>query len=329
MKPMRPVLAFLLAALCSVLAGCLEAEEVEVRAVAEPAIDRIDLCLLSRGVCARRVPAVPVEGQVCGELEELLRCRDHAAILVPGTEPVDLTQMVKSSDNAERQEDAERIRDRLLEYLEVEPARFFTDADGRLCLLQFARIQRLPAFVAWVNEELRQGRPWEEDRLDPEMEELLATFVERKEDFVAIDGVGIRFRVPCTPVAHEQMRKDLLGDLVHAVGAAAGEADAEEREAQQKSIQTLLDNQLALVRHERHTDVYMGVQGARTGSFWVRRDAEYNGNLLAHLEAKEGKVQPMTEEQLEQAFQDFRKREAREPEAIRQLRKPAAPAGGK
>lgn len=309
----------------TLLSGCLDYEEIEVRAVADPARDRLDLCIVSRGIFVRRAAEETGERALTGELEELLSLRDHAAFPLMGTAPLDLTKVIENERDPAEAQRAEGIRRKLLEFVELEPGMFHLDDDDRLCLYQFVRINRVGAFVAWVNETLGDESFWADYALDEETKQFLTAFLARKEPIMALDGTGIRFRMPCSDAAHT----DLLDEVFDRACKAASEDRENRGRSEQRHLRTLLDNRMAAVRHERHTDFFFGTQGARAGTYWFRDKLGYQPDLLERLVTKFGSVDQMTEEEIVAAFDAFRERDAKEPEAVLAARKALGPSGGK
>lgn len=307
------------------LCGCLEIEEIEVRVVADPARDRIDLCIVSRGVFASRAASGAGEKELTSELEELLSLRDHAAFPLMGTGPLDLTKVIENERDPAEAQRAEGIRRKLLEFVELEPGVFHLDEEDRLCLYQFVRIHRVGAFVAWVNETLAEEKFWADYALDDDTRQFLTAFLARKEPFMALDGTGIRFRMPCSESAHA----DLLDEVFDKACNAASEDRENRGRSEQRHLRTLLDNRVAAVRHERHTDFFFGIQGAPTGTYWFRDKLGYQPDLLERLVAKDGSVDEMADEVIVAAFTAFREREVKEPEAVQAARKRLALPGGK
>lgn len=305
----------------TLLSGCLDYEEIEVRAVADPARDRIDLCIVSRGIFVRRPDENTGERALTSELEELLSLRDHAAFPLMGTAPLDLTKVIEDERDPEAAKRAEGIRRKILEFVELEPGLFHLDDDDRLCLYQFVRIHRVGAFVAWVNETLGDETFWADYALDAETKQFLTAFLASKERFMALDGTGIRFRMPCSDSAH--------ADMLDEVFKAARESSERQGESEQRHLRTLLDDRVAAVRHERHTDFYFGTQGARVGTYWFRDKLGYQPDLLERLVAKHGNVDELADELLVAAFDAFRERDAQEPEAVLAARKALGLSGGK
>lgn len=316
---------FLSLLLVPLLCGCLEYEEIEVRVVAEPAIDRIDLCILSRGIHIRKdsggVGAKPSKG----EIEELLSLRDRVALPMMGWSPWDLTAEIRNEASPDDAERSERARKKLFEFVELEAGSFHRNAEGKLCMYQFVRIHRVPAFVEWVNETLRDEGFWEDVELDGASRDLLDEFLERKADFLAVDGIGLRFRMPWSDEAHQQMIEELRREVL---SRADGDRDSDGEDLQQ-FLRLLLDNRLAMVRHERHTDFYLGTQGGRSGSLRSQGPPTYQPNLLAALEEKDSPVAAMKDQEIVAAFDAFRRRDVKEPEAVLAARKALGVPGGK
>lgn len=316
---------FLSLLLLPLLCGCLDYEEIEVRVVADPARDRLDLCIVSRGIFVRRAAENTGERALTSELGQLLSLRDHAAFPLMGTAPLDLTKVIEDERDPEAAKRAEGIRRKILEFVELEPGVFHLDDDDRLCLYQFVRIHRVGAFVAWVNETLGDETFWVEYDLDAETKQFLTAFLARKERFMALDGTGIRFRMPCSDSAHT----DMLDEVFDRACNAASEASERQVESEQRHLRTLLDNRVAAVRYERHTDFYFGTQGARAGSYWFRDKLGYQPDLFERLVAKDGPVEDMADEVLVAAFTAFRERDVKQPEAVLAARKAIGLSGGK
>lgn len=321
---MRFVLLMLLPCM---LLGCLEVEEMEVCVVADKERDRLDLCIVSKGIWARgRTPLFGrkegEEEDLSEELAELIRCRDRGAILLPGLKPLDLTDLdVDIRDEAARQR-AEAGRAKLLAHIEVEPGSFTVDADGKLSFVSFLRIQRVTEFLALVNDGVRQAMSEEKGLTDPESIELMRRFLERKEDFVAMDGAGMRARVPLSGKGFDEQRRKFLREVEGEFRSSEGN--------ESPLLESMLENHMAVVRRDGLVEIYMGVQGAKACSYWYRDDHEYRNSLRERLEAKEGALPALDDEGIRASFDEFRGRDVKEPAPLRELRAEiGAKAGGK
>lgn len=316
---------FLSLLLLPLLCGCLEYEEIEVRVVADLARDQIDLCIVSRGIHTRDRRSEGDKEPYKAELQQLLSLRDRVALPIGGFFPLDLTDLARDERRPGSAKPSDRLYGKLFEFIELEAGRFHRDADGKLCLYQFVRINRAKAFVAWVNETLRDTELWEDREIDEASRKLMDDFIERKTDFLAVDGTGMRFRMPCSEEAHQKMIEEVRREFL----SRADEDRRSEGEVLPRFLRLLLDNRLAMVRHERHTDFYLGTQGATSGSWWLVGQLGYHPGLLVILEQKEGPVAAMTGEELVAAFAAFRERDAQEPEAVLAARKALGLSGGK
>jgi len=287
----------MLARLCAfvvllLLGGCLEVDSMEITVVADAAADRLDVLIVSRGISSSG-PTKPE-----GDLELLLKCRELAAVPVPGIGVMDFTQEDDESHNRE-----------LLSWLEIEAGAFFTDERGRLSYYQFARILHPARFAAEVERQMRAQFAAPDPKLSPATRALRERAVKEQWPLFAFAGAGCTLRWPLADDEHRQEMQHFWAQVFDGV-----RQDAKPEELRGMA-QWLRDNDLAVVRRPGVTEFVIGTQGAEQCEFSLR-GAEYTDNLHKLLVAKEPSPPKATQKLIDEQFDAFHRRATRMPKAF-------------
>ena len=300
------------------VAGCLEVESSEVRVVADRQNDRLDIMIVSRGVWS----SARSDDELAKDLAQLRKCREVAAVPVPGAGVIDF---MAADDDA----DSRRWRE-LVPFLEIEAGAFFTDEQGRLSFYQFLRVHRPRQFAAVCSRMARTGM-LAEKKLSAATRVLLEQAANEDWPVVIIDGAGFRFRRPLADEDHRAERAEFAREIERSIDREAKEAEREHGKPQPSKlpaqVRTLLDNDVAIVRRKGVTEYVIGTQGSDVCDYVLRGKA-YEDNLMKAFTAAEPRPPAVTQALIDQQFAAFHTREARMPPAFAEFKKSATqPAG--
>jgi hypothetical protein len=298
-----------------VVPACLEVESMEMRVVADGKHDRLDIMIVSRGVWS----SARNDSDLASDLGKLRRCREVAAVPVPGGGVLDFTQEPDAGD------DAERCRE-LVPFLEIEAGAFFTDEQGRLSFYQFLRVHRPKEFAAACSRLLRKAM-LAEQRLSATTRALLEKAANEEMPVVIIDGAGFCVRRPLADEDHRAERAELARELERSLDRAAKDAEREQRRPAPSLVRTLVDNDVAIVRRAGVTEYLIGTQGSEVCDYVLPGKA-YEDNLMKAFTAGEPRPPAVTQAIIDKQFAAFHAREARMPKAFAELKQRAQqPAG--
>jgi hypothetical protein len=298
-------------------AACLEVESMEVEVVADPAADRLDVMILSRGVSSSGSD----EKTLAKDLADLRRCRDAAAIPIPGLGIVDFAAPAGDEDEKHLQS--------FLPLVDIEAGAFFVDEQGRLGFYQFARIRGLKEFCALVDARVHAAWQKERDKASAATRALQERAAAEKWPLLRIEGAAFVFARPLAAEDHRRERLEFWRDVVEAArsAAAGGGEEGKDGAPLRGELLLLAENDLAIVRREHVTEYVVGALGSSACSYRLP-GKEYQDNLLKHLEQSEPRPPAVTQALIEKQFAAFHGRPARLPAEYRKLRERAA-AGGK
>lgn len=299
------------------LAGCLEVESQEARVVSDPAHDRIDVMIVSRGV------ASSAEGDnLAKDLADLKKCRDVAALPIPGFGVADFAAPADGEKDAKWQ--------RSVKFLQIEAGAFFVDEQGRLSYYQFLRIEPASAFCRMVDEALQQQWGEQQGRsgklAGAALDAAVAAAVKSGHLGFRMDGAGFSYREPMDDDEHRARQDSQWRSVVRDVEKALGK-DGDKTDATQRGIvQLLRDNDIAAVRRVGYTEYFAGTQGAPECDYQYR-GPKYRDSLLQALVADEPRPPNATQALIEKQFAAFRQREPRMPPAFAAARQRALEQG--
>lgn len=298
-----PLLRALAVLVCVLFAGCLEVESLEVQVVADPAADRLDLMVVSRGLWSSASGA----DNLAKDLADLKRLRDVSALPFPGLGVIDLT----------RQDDGSWPE--FARLLDIEPGAFFSDEQGRLCFYQFVRVPSVQALVTAAGARARQQMA--KEAADPKVakaqRELLAQAVAGGLQVLGIHGAGFVVRWPMTDDEHRSQQAGLWRRVVQAVAQDAQAA------SERGVVAALRENDIAIVRRPGVTEFVVGTQGGLVCDYQLR-GAPAKANLAEALAAEEPKPPAVGQTRIDAEFAAFRGRAARLPVPYQQVREAKA-----
>ncbi|HZN39557.1 MAG TPA: hypothetical protein VFD82_12185 [Planctomycetota bacterium] len=295
------------------VAGCLEVESMEVRVVADSKNDRLDIMIVSRGVWS----SAKSDSELASDLAKLRKCREVAAVPVPGMGVMDFTAQ---DDDA----DWQRWRE-LIPFLDIEAGAFFTDEQGRLSFYQFLRVHRPKEFAAACSRIARTAM-LAEKKISAATRALLEKAANEEWPVVIIDGAGFGFRRPLADEDHRTERAELARDVERSLDREAKRAEREEGKPEPSLLRSLFDNDLAIVRRAGVTEYLIGTQGSEVCDY-VMPGKAYEDNLMKAFTADEPRPPAVTQAIIDKQFAAFHAREARLPPAFAEQKKRAQPAG--
>ncbi len=303
------------------LAGCLEVESLEVRAVADAKNDRLDLMIVSRGVSSS---ATSADG-VAKDLANLRRCRDVAAIPWPGLGVIDVTR--PSVDEQKGRDADEEKWMRFVPFFDIEAGAFFTDEQGRLCFYQFVRIHRPKEFAAQCSRLLLAA--WlAERKVSPATRALLEQAAKEERPVVTIDGAGICVRRPLSEEDHRVERATFWRNVARSATPPAKSEARASSEPIASAMQVMRDNDFAMVRRRDVTEYVVGEQGSDACDYRMPGE-KYKDNLMIAFSADEPRPPTVTQALIDKQFAAFHEREARLPPAFVEMKKRALPPTGR
>lgn len=284
-------------------AGCLEVESMEIQVVADRANDRLDVMIVSRGVFS----SATNEQNLQKDLADLMKCRDVAAVPMPGLGVVDFTDPAKGDTDAKWQRNAM--------FFDIEAGAFFIDEQGRLSFYQFLRINRAKEFAALAGQQALEQMAADR-RTTPATQELVAAAIRDGLQVITIDGAGFVFRRPLAEAEHKDEQIALWRGVVRGVEKALTKEDGAERTdaTERGHVQMLRDNDAAIVRRQGVTEYYIGTQGSDACDYQLRGPA-YRDNLLQAFIVNEPRPPHVTQALVDKQFAAFHGRQARVPEA--------------
>jgi hypothetical protein len=298
-----------------VVPACLEVESMEVRVAADAKNDRLDIMIVSRGVWS----TARSDSELASDLAKLRRCRDVAAVPVPGMGVMDFTT---PADDAV---DAQRIRE-LVPFLDIEPGAFFTDEQGRLSFYQFLRVNRPKQFAAACSRIAREAMLTDK-KVSAETRALLEKAASEEWPILIIDGAGLCFRRPLADEDHRKERAELARSIERSLENEAKKAEPSNGKPRPNLVRTLLDNDVAVVRRECITEYLIGTQGSGQCDY-VLPGEPYEDNLMKAFTADEPRPPAVTQAIIDKQFAAFHAREARVPKDFAELKQRALqPAG--
>lgn len=298
------------------LAGCLEIEAMEITVVADPAHDRLDVMIVSRGIFSSETED---NANLQHDLEQLLKCRDVSALPIPGIGVADFTKQDEREDDIDWQ--------RSVLFLDIEPGAFFLDEQGRLSFYQFMRINRLAEFTALAAAEARAAWRQERAKASPQTRACIDAALRDGIEPLTIDGAGFIMRRPISLDEHRVAQTAWWRALVRGVERAVTEAEGASRsDATQRGwVQMMRDNDVAMVRRTGVTEYYIGTQGSERCEYQVRGPA-WRDNLLQKFAASEPPPPKVSQALVDKQFAAFRERAARLPKAYLAARERAQAA---
>ncbi|MFO1076136.1 MAG: hypothetical protein U1E73_00255 [Planctomycetota bacterium] len=265
---------------------------------------------MSRGVHS----SASTEDNLQKDLADLRKCRDVAAVPVPGFGVADFASEPRAGEE-------EKWR-RSLRFLSVEAGAFFVDENGRLSYYQFLRIDHAREFCRMADEAARVA--WKEQREKAAKDTVAAIDAAVQAGLVAfaMDGSGFVCRWPMSDDDHRQNQESHWRSVVRDVEKALGEGGERSDATQRGMVQLLRDNDVAAVRRVGYTEFFVGTQGAPVNDYqW--RGAKYEDNLLRALTTDEPRPPSVTQALIDKQFALFRGREARMPAAFAAARERA------
>ena len=301
-----------------VVPACLEVESMEVRVVADSKNDRLDIMIVSRGVWS----SARTDSELASDLATLRKCREVAAVPVPGLGIMDFT--TPPDDGA----DAARCRE-LVPFLDIEAGAFFTDEQGRLSFYQFLRVHRPKEFAAACSRLARTAMLAGKN-VSAATRALLEKAANEEWPVVVIDGAGFCFRRPLADEDHRAERAEFAREIERSLDREARQAERENRAQPRKlpsMLRSLFDNDAAIVRRAGVTEYLIGTQGSEVCDY-VAQGKTYEDNLMTAFTKDEPRPPAVTQAIIDKQFAAFHAREARMPPAFAERKQRAQqPAG--
>ena len=326
------------------LGGCLDFDAQEVTIRCDPAHDRIDVLLVYRGLYAHMSQGQPADriGKALKDLDAAMQSGEFA-FWCNWPFRVDLTEQRSGPAAA------------LLQHVEVENGRLFTDVKGVLCGYQFLRIHGAKAFLQKLNTMLELGAQAllagnQGHKFDAETRDLLREFLRGGGRLLAVEPGRIELRMPCTAGDHrwikDQIEQYFLDNAMHDMAqreAAARAADkgqepgADIRQFQSVEIRGdrlgeslrqaascrfFWDNDFAFERQSGLTVIALGVKGDQELRIHKATDGAYGPDFRKALEARGDKFEAgVPDQELLRRFEAFAGREAVLPPKLAELRR--------
>ena len=312
-----PLLRWFACVLCLIAAACLEVDSMEVQVVADAANDRLDVMIISRGVSS----SATTKDNLAKDFADLMKCRDAAAVPLPGVGVMDFTQPDDAADSAKWR--------RAIQYLEIEAGAFFVDESGRFSFYQFLRVHRPAELAKVVSAMAAEGWQKELERATPETRELMQRAAREQWPLLVFDGAGVVVRRPLADDDHRQEQQKFWRAVIRAVREPEKQATEEGQKPIDPSdrglVQLLRDNDVAVVRRPGVTEYHVGTQGAPVCDYQLR-GKPYVDNLLQELVQNEPRPPAVNQALIEKQFATFRQRNVRMPAAFAAAKKAAAAA---
>jgi hypothetical protein len=240
-------------ALAAAPSSCVDFDGQLVRAHHDEDRDRLDVLLVYRNLHS----SGPMSAGADGQLEELLAGRRWIAVMDNWPLMINLDRALEDDERADDGPAMAALFTALDEHVEVQPGRFWVDADDGLCAWQLVRIRRLSAVTTAIDAAMRSaileddGEELREMFDDWGVEDDQAASDARRElqsgwRLLTWDGQSLVMRMPAREADWTALKRMLLEHAVRHAQEVGRDADPVDERTLRLEIELLARNDWSL-----------------------------------------------------------------------------------